>query len=427
MNARLKRLWRDFGMERRKDCPCFVDVAGQEHHLFSCRMGLAPCGLRRPVQPKTEYKEAFMLMTYATDDGAERERLWNSRDGITPFCIESRNGNEMCHVDYAQDRYAPNHVPEVGDRIFVDLTPQRARVWAADVVEFRTSNPEERRVIEEQYASREEAVAAIAQEMLEKYDGHPPDILVVTSGYIEELLEFRKQGAAPETTAQPFAGIAHDVQLIEAFRGVLYRDGKPVATLPEEQLVTERITLSDGTVLTKHQLAQQRAERPQCPDCAELFDRGVPLRCEKHVFPPYGIEPIELSIGGYESIELSTGGVQMLPPDDSIYSDRQGNPITREQYMAYSQDPSYIQVARTYVGEDYVSTVWLGHKRGVAGPRALFETLIFRKITEPDPDDFSTHRAEQREWFYDFEAEALEGHAFVVAALQAMRDVKDDQ
>ncbi len=61
------------------------------------------------------HAEAFMLMTYA------------SRDGVTPFVVTARDGvTELKHVDWGGDRYQPYRIPAVGERIFVDLTPERA-------------------------------------------------------------------------------------------------------------------------------------------------------------------------------------------------------------------------------------------------------------------------------------------------------------
>lgn len=71
--------------------------------------------------------EAFKLMTYRADDGSEEEVIWNSRDGVTPFVITLRSGKQATHVNWAGDMYAPDHQPQQGDRIFVDLTPARKR------------------------------------------------------------------------------------------------------------------------------------------------------------------------------------------------------------------------------------------------------------------------------------------------------------
>src|SRR5689334_10292135 len=75
------------------------------------------------AQAKSQYNhgEAFCLMTYATADG-EKEVLWNSRDGVTPFMILSKDGKEMQHVNCASDKCVPDYRPLSGMRVFVDAT-----------------------------------------------------------------------------------------------------------------------------------------------------------------------------------------------------------------------------------------------------------------------------------------------------------------
>ena len=73
---------------------------------------------------KYNHAEAFCLMQYSSDDGTEREVLWNSRDGVTPFVISSRNGKKMAHVDWRQDKYVPDYKPKSGMRVFVDATEE---------------------------------------------------------------------------------------------------------------------------------------------------------------------------------------------------------------------------------------------------------------------------------------------------------------
>lgn len=78
------------------------------------------------------HAEAFKLMKYRTEDGAEWEIIWNGRDGVTPFVIESRTGKEMTHVDWDQDVITPvGYKPNPGTRMFVDATKEllRTKCW----------------------------------------------------------------------------------------------------------------------------------------------------------------------------------------------------------------------------------------------------------------------------------------------------------
>lgn len=73
-------------------------------------------------------KESFALMWYACPCG-HRERLWNSRDGVTPFALlcPSCGLPRLVHVWWSQDAATPNHVPHHGQRVFLGLTLERAR------------------------------------------------------------------------------------------------------------------------------------------------------------------------------------------------------------------------------------------------------------------------------------------------------------
>ncbi len=79
------------------------------------------------------HKEAFCLMKYQSGDSLVVEWIWNSRDGVTPFIVK-HGSEELEHVDFLSDRCVPDHLPKVGDRIFIDLTPESYREkWAANM------------------------------------------------------------------------------------------------------------------------------------------------------------------------------------------------------------------------------------------------------------------------------------------------------
>lgn len=80
-----------------------------------------------------KHAEAFCLMNYRCDECGHHEVLWNSRDGVTPFCIECRKCKDpmgMTHVDFHLDRRLPFHVLMPGERYFADLTRERSRELA---------------------------------------------------------------------------------------------------------------------------------------------------------------------------------------------------------------------------------------------------------------------------------------------------------
>ena len=72
---------------------------------------------------KHNHGEAFKHMQYACKLGCCHEDIWNSRDGVTPFMINSRRGHEMEHIFWDKDVYDKDYIPVVGERVFVDATP----------------------------------------------------------------------------------------------------------------------------------------------------------------------------------------------------------------------------------------------------------------------------------------------------------------
>lgn len=70
--------------------------------------------------------EAFCLMWYACQCG-HRERIWNSRDGVTPFAASCPSCKDtMRHVDWSLDVRETDHKPLIGQKIWRDGTPDEA-------------------------------------------------------------------------------------------------------------------------------------------------------------------------------------------------------------------------------------------------------------------------------------------------------------
>ena len=97
-----------------------------------------------------KHKEAFALMNYKCDCG-HQEVLWNSRDGVTPFCIPCpicKDGMGMSHVNFHLDRYDILYPVQKGARYFANMTIERARFLAVRNVDQGISQgriPEARR------------------------------------------------------------------------------------------------------------------------------------------------------------------------------------------------------------------------------------------------------------------------------------------
>lgn len=74
-------------------------------------------------QRGVKHPEAFCLMLYKAKDGRNK-LIWNSRDGVTPFIHIDEFGVEYTHINWQGDIYAPNHIPKVGDEIWVTATEE---------------------------------------------------------------------------------------------------------------------------------------------------------------------------------------------------------------------------------------------------------------------------------------------------------------
>lgn len=69
-------------------------------------------------QRGVRHPEAYCLMHYRCEKCGKWEILWNSRDGVTPFCVKCRNcDGTMKHEIWDRDFYAPKL------RMFIDLPP----------------------------------------------------------------------------------------------------------------------------------------------------------------------------------------------------------------------------------------------------------------------------------------------------------------
>ena len=97
----------------------------------------------------------------------------------------------------------------------------------------------------------------------------------------------------------------------------------------------------------------------------------------------------------------------------SKFYDRDGRPLTLLEWAVKFESVEY-HVGATHFHEDgvEVSTVWLGadHNYGPTGPPLIFETMIFG----------GTHDGWTRR--YSTLAEAQQGHAAAVAAIDAGKD-----
>ena len=120
------------------------------------------------------HKEAYCIMTYRCKSCGFEERIWNSRDGVTPFCIAcpSCGKPDHYHEDWHNDRYAPFHLifMEKGQRYFVNMTMERAREYAAKRVDHYIE------IGELAAGSRNYVIGEVAKSFY--HGGDAPDIMV---------------------------------------------------------------------------------------------------------------------------------------------------------------------------------------------------------------------------------------------------------
>lgn len=130
---------------------------------------------------KHSYGEAFKVMRYE-GAGGRREWIWNSRDGITPFCVHSVDGVEMHHGNWHLDRYEPLHVPAVGSRVFVDMTEELARPRAKEYVErwWDQGDPPMGTIPMFAELGKDGAAEYFVKKWVADWGGHSPMVVVVT-------------------------------------------------------------------------------------------------------------------------------------------------------------------------------------------------------------------------------------------------------
>lgn len=80
---------------------------------------------------KIQNADAFKLMTYQCSRCYFCERIWNSRNAVSPYSVRCTEClGIMYHVDWHLDIFVTDYVLKDGDRYFSDLTQERAKELA---------------------------------------------------------------------------------------------------------------------------------------------------------------------------------------------------------------------------------------------------------------------------------------------------------
>lgn len=102
--------------------------------------------------------EGLKLMWYKCDKCKKREQIWNSRPRVTPLminCSKNKCNGLMTHVDWELDKYAPDHIPKKGERIFVDWSKEAAEKYYKSLIEQEWNG---KYPMSERYKTKEEAL-----------------------------------------------------------------------------------------------------------------------------------------------------------------------------------------------------------------------------------------------------------------------------
>lgn len=145
--------------------------------------------MNQPEMNGHQHAEAFRHMTYvAKDDPSIWMRVYNARDGVTPFgMMHPRLDVELTHKPPWQlDQYDPFYVPQVGEYVWIDLDPEKAMQIAMERVEQWWNDP--KYPLSESGMTKIEAAQMFVKDMLyttnfetgETIEAHAPDLVQVT-------------------------------------------------------------------------------------------------------------------------------------------------------------------------------------------------------------------------------------------------------
>ena len=150
------------------------------------------CG---PGETGVKGKNAFRLMQYQKEKqpDAAIEWIWNSREGVTPFYVSSRtnDGPDLQHINWQDDILALQYVPNIGQRVFIDLTEEKAREYVQARVD-REWDKDGEWSMQKQYESKDKAFESLFAHAMESVERGGPDIIVVNE---ESQREFVRQVA----------------------------------------------------------------------------------------------------------------------------------------------------------------------------------------------------------------------------------------
>lgn len=112
----------------------------------------------------SEYKhpEAFCIMNYKCEKCGRYEILWNSRDGVTPFCVSCQYCDGMSqHIDWQSDKCMPDNTPLDSQRVFIDMT--KDKMSSIYMKRINAYWDDEKYPMKEQFKTKGEALESLLQ------------------------------------------------------------------------------------------------------------------------------------------------------------------------------------------------------------------------------------------------------------------------
>lgn len=179
---------------------------------------------RKKTKNGHNHGEAFNIMIYECDTCGGKEKIWNSRDGVTPFAtscpVDGCEGTAQ-HKDWNADEHAPDYNPPIGSRIWIDMTPEKALEYATKQVEGSAEN----RDITFEEGEKGELIESLAKSYIEEGRrdllgdgeliegaGFPPDIAVVepSAKFTPEEIALLKNNKFEEFTDEELKLVEED-------------------------------------------------------------------------------------------------------------------------------------------------------------------------------------------------------------------------
>ncbi|KKN18268.1 hypothetical protein LCGC14_0957570 [marine sediment metagenome] len=115
------------GMKSGKSSISFrIDIDDKRTVIFETSFALLESAVKAFTiadQQDNQNPSTHCLATYQCKACGHKERIWNSRTGVTPFCVPCINckkpNTTAHHVDWDKDTYEPDYQPQQGERIFI--------------------------------------------------------------------------------------------------------------------------------------------------------------------------------------------------------------------------------------------------------------------------------------------------------------------